>query len=206
MARSNYDVTRDSARQLFLRYDQETMIRRFGLDHDAAYLYLPFVGRNYRVDRRTGVVAWSDDGFRTAHEADFNEALSICDALCCSKEGCRLAGTFCTVNQLKGVVQSSRVGDGIFQPAAQRFDGRTAQLARACSALGGVPEGRGDVAFRLYPFPFLPVLFQFWSSDEDFPASLTILWDENTLDFVRYETTYYIAGHLLRRLLELMGE
>lgn len=106
-----------------------------------------------------------------------------------------------------GVVQSSRVGDGMFQPAARALRRRTAQLgAGPGAALGGRREGRGDVAFRLYPFPFLPVLFQFWSSDEDFPASLTILWDENTLDFVRYETTYYIAGHLLRRLLELMGE
>ncbi len=206
MSRSNYDITRDSTRQLFLGYDQEAMIRKFSLAHDGQYLYLPFVGRDYRVGRRTGVVEWSGDGFRTAHEAGFNEALSICDALCCSKTDCRLSGRFCTVNQLKGTVQSSQVGDGMFQPVAGRFDGRADQLKRACAALGGVPEGRGDAAFRLYPFSFLPVLLQFWASDEDFPASLTLLWDENTLDFIHYETTYYVAGHLFQRLLELMGE
>ena len=41
--------------------------------------------------------------------------------------------------------------------------------------------------------------------DYEFPASLQLLWDTNTLDFVHYETTYYIAGHLLSRLRELMG-
>ncbi len=204
MARSNYDITRDNTRQLFLQYDQETIIRKFALDHDKRYLYLPFVGRSYRIGRDTGVVEWSEDGFRAAREAGFNEALSICDALCCSREGCRLSGRFCAVNQLKGIVQSSRVGDGLFQPVARHFDGRADRLARACAALGGRREGRGDVAFRLYPFSFLPILLQFWSSDEDFPASLTLLWDENTLDFVHYETTYYIADHLLQRLLDLM--
>lgn len=206
MAKSNYETTRDNMQLRFLEYDQERMIRKFGLRHDSQYLYLPFVGRDYRIGRGSGKVEWSGDGFLHAGDAGFNEALSIYDALCCSKDGCRLSGRFCTVNQLKGIVQASRVGNGIFQPAAKLFDGREAQLAKACAALGGEKEERGDVAFRLYPFSFLPILLRFWSSDEDFPPNLTILWDENTLDYIHYETTYYILDHLLDRLQELMDQ
>ena len=30
------------------------------------------------------------------------------------------------------------------------------------------------------------------------------MWDRRTLDFMRYETTWYAAGHLLERLQALM--
>ena len=45
---------------------------------------------------------------------------------------------------------------------------------------------------------------KFYHSDEDFPPSVTLLWDENMLQFVYYETVFYIAGVLLRRLQEAM--
>ncbi len=31
------------------------------------------------------------------------------------------------------------------------------------------------------------------------------MWDENTLDFLHYETTYYVVGHMLERLKALMS-
>ena len=37
---SNYDVAKIRARESFLGYDQEEMIRRFSLVHDADYLYI----------------------------------------------------------------------------------------------------------------------------------------------------------------------
>ena len=63
-----------------------------------------------------------------------------------------------------------------------------------------------DIAYRLDLFPFLPIRLQFWQADEEFPASFQLHWDMNTLDFVHYETTYYIAGHLYSRLRELMEQ
>ena len=46
---------------------------------------------------------------------------------------------------------------------------------------------------------------RFWHADEDFPPSLDLLWDRNTLQFLRYETTWFAAGVLRRRLREEMG-
>ena len=53
-------------------------------------------------------------------------------------------------------------------------------------------------------FDFLPVTLQFWDADDEFDAVLKIMWDRRTLDFMRYETTYYAAGRLLERLEELI--
>ena len=60
----------------------------------------------------------------------------------------------------------------------------------------------GDVSSLIPLFDFMPVMVQFWDADEEFDAVLKIMWDRNTLDFMHFETTFYAAGHLLRRLKE----
>lgn len=202
-AASNYDMAKAQAAKLFLGYDADALIAKYGLAHDEDYLYLPMLGRMHRISRSTGLVEWSEDGFDTAHDADFNAAMTIYDVLCYAEAHASLSGSFVRVNSLPGIVAASRVGESLSDGTAAYFDSRPAALRRACEALGGVPEGKGDVAFRLELFPFLPVRLQFWHADEDFPADLQLLWDENTLDFMHYETVWYAAGYIRARLREM---
>lgn len=205
MSVSNYDLMRDQARSLFLKYDQETMVQRFSLLADAQYLYISFLGRYYRIDRSTGVTEWSEDGFLHCTLADFSESMAIFDILCCSKEGCQLSGSFASVHSLKGIVQGSqRLGTSFYEKEKVLFDQYTEQLDKACRVLGGVPAGRGDVAYQIPVFEFLPVQFQFWNSDDEFPAEINIMWDENVLQYMHYETLWYIAGHMLKLLWEFV--
>ena len=53
-------------------------------------------------------------------------------------------------------------------------------------------------------FDGLPVLIQLWFGDEEFPAVLRLLWDENALMYLKYETTWFAKGLLLERLREQM--
>lgn len=203
MRKSNYDVTRDQMREEFLKFDQETMIRKFSLEHDGDYLYIPFVLRRYRIGRKNGVVERTEDGFSSVEEADFSESMTIYDVLCTSKPDCRLAGRFCPADSLRGTVSSLNADSSLFSRDAERFRGKTEKLRRACSLLGTPADMSGDAAFILYPFPFLPVTLQFWDADEEFPANLKFMFDENILDFMHFETTFYMTGHILRRLGEL---
>lgn len=203
-AKSNYEIMRDQMQARFLKYSQERMIEKFHLEHDETYLYIKFTGRLYRINRGTGKTEWSEDGFQKCTGAGYNEAMSIFDVLCESKEDCRLSGSFCSLNQLKGTVQASNPGRGMFSQETAWFDGRTEELSHACESLGGKKEKVGDVSFRLYPFEFLPMILQFWNSDEEFPANLKIMWDENILDFVHYETTFFMVSHMLCRIKEIM--
>lgn len=204
MAKSNYDITKEKMQTEFLKYDQEKMIEKFCLKHDKEYLYIRFIGRDYRVSRTSGRVEWSEDGFLHCTDGNYNEAMSIFDVLCYSKEGCHLSGRFSRINNMKGTVHSSGLGESSTNETALYFDGREELLRRACQLLGGTEERIGEVAYRIPAFDFLPVILQFWHSDEEFPPSLQILWDENILSFMHYETTYYTAGHLMERLRELM--
>ncbi len=49
---------------------------------------------------------------------------------------------------------------------------------------------------------FLPLILLFWDSDEDFPASLQILVDENILDYMHYKIFMFAISHLLNLLKE----
>lgn len=203
MGKTNYEITRDRMEQAFLAYDQEEMIARYCLAHDKDYLYLPLLGRECRIGRTTGRVEWSKDGFQTAEHAGFDESMTIFDVLCYG-EGGGLAGRLVSMEHLPGAVRTASIEQGMFRAAAERFEHRTEALARACEALGGRREAVGDVAYRLPLFPFLPLVLQFWDSDEEFGPVVKIMWDENVLRYMHYETTFYAVSHLWRRLAEEM--
>ena len=204
--KNNYEQMRNQMRPHFLTFDQEEMIRKFRLDFDDSYLYIRFCGRLYRIGRTTGIVEWSEDQFKTCTPGDFEESMTIYDLLCCSKPGCSLSGEYAPSSSLPGLVYTGmKAGSSMGSRRREEFfDAHTEALDRACVALGGIPEGKGDVACRIPLVAFLPIRFSFWRSDEDFPAEIRILWDTNVQQFLHFETLFYAAGHLLRRMEEHM--
>lgn len=204
---SNYDITRDRAEEQFLEYDQEKMIARYGMEHDTSYIYIDFLGHRYRISRSSGRIEWSSDDFETAVHADYNEALTIFDVLCYAKDDCSLSGEFVQVNDLEGVAKTASLGSYMYETRGKLMKNQAELLKTACEKLGGVPvKMPGDVACQIPMFPFLPVILQFWDADEEFDAVLKLMWDKNTLKYMHYETTYYGAMHLLKRLSEIMEE
>ena len=87
-------------------------------------------------------------------------------------------------------------------PVAEGFQARPDAFRKACEALGGKPFPKGDIAYAIELFDGLSILIQLWFGDEEFPASLRFLWDENAKMYIRYETMYYAIGLLKERLLE----
>ena len=199
----NYKKQVEAARALFLQWDAGEIARRFDLEADGDYLYLPFFHRRHRVGRRDGVIE-SQGPSGAWREAGFNAHLSIFDAICREKRG-TLRGQWSTINNL-GNLRHPGVGEsGLYGPYEKAFAGKAADLRRACGELGGEPFPVGDAGAVLAVFPFLPLVFQFWEGDEEFPPQIRLLWDANTLDFVRYETAWYIALYGLDRLKTLIG-
>ena len=64
---------------------------------------------------------------------------------------------------------------------------------------------QGDIAYAIELLDGLRIGVQLWFGDEEFPANLRLLWDENALRYIRYETTWFAAGVLRARLREIMG-
>ena len=202
---SNYEIMQSQMAVAFLNYDQEKMIGKFALENDERFLYMEFVGRHYRIDRKNGVVMWqaSEDW----NMAGYNEAMTIYDVLCYAKQDCKAAGAMVNLENLSAIKGGSlRKTGSFFKNSGEFFTGKAEKLISACTLLGGKSDGVGDVGYTLQLFPFLPVAIHFWDADEDFSASLQILVDANILDFMHYETVMFAIGHLLGRLRALVLE
>lgn len=193
----NYQISRDRAQAYFLEAQKD--LSAWNLPQDGRFLCLAFLGQPYRIDCQTGGI-YRQDGT----QADFQEALSIYDLLCHEGDRKEVNGVFAPVNSLKGLPPGTGVATDFYSKTAAFFDARPEALIRACRELGGRQVNMGDIGFRFSVLGPLDVILKFYHGDEDFPASLTLLWEENTLGFVFYETVFYIAGCLLRLISEKM--
>lgn len=195
MPLNNYAVMVERARKLFLTFDRAAMCARLGLTPTGTDVPVRFLGETYRVLTADGRVLRPDGG-----DASFGAAMSIYDALARTNAP-RLAGEFVPTAALHGIRGTHAVHEDLHAPAAARFAGKTDALAAALEALGARPWGSvGDVSYVLDVFDFFPVCVRFYDADEDFPASLQFLWDANALDFLYYETLWYVMDELIARL------
>lgn len=207
LKKSNYQIQVEKAWMEFPKWDHENIARKFNLVYDAHYLYIDFIGRRYRIDRSSGVTERTNNGISYDLQADFNEIMSIFDLFYYSKPELKLSGKWTGIQNVSGMAHSGQVvGSGLFTPYSDSFCGRSSELIKACVQLQGEEAEYADVCYIIKVFDVLPVMLQFWDGDDEFPAQIKFFWDKNILDFVHFETTFYIAFHLLKRIKEIMGD
>ena len=64
-------------------------------------------------------------------------------------------------------------------PVLARYGHDIEAFGRRCRELGGVPMPMADAAFRLRPFPRIPVVYLLWKGDEEFGPRLSVLFDRS---------------------------
>lgn len=199
--RDNYAITAARVRQLFAEYDQQALARKVGAKLDGEYFYVDFLSERYRIHRLTGDISrFHGDAWVEANS--FGEVLTLMDLICDSREDRHPTGNWRNMRDF---------GHGFHQqlleqrdPWAERFQEQPEMFAKACEALGGEKYPLGDVAYAIPVFGDLRVLIQLWFGDEEFPAQLRYLWDENALQYLKYETMYYAVPLVLKRVQEQM--
>ena len=188
----NYDKMQEAARQRFLTFDMEKLRRRLGLPEDPAGIRIRFLGEPYLVRRSDGEVLNA-----AGERASFEAAMSIYDLLGRTGAAPVLTGRFVPTMELHHIMGANSVHEDLGSRDAAFFSGREEALAAACRARGGVPGSRGDLSFVLPVFDDLfPLELRYWAADEEFPAQLQFFWDANALDFLRYETLWYVSAAL----------
>ena len=198
----NYKIQAAQAKSRFLTYDQEKLIAKLGLKSDESWLYTALFGQSYRICRKTGdLEKWEADAWRDANT--FEEVLTLMDLVCDSREDRFVSGKWKNMGAF-GLMFHQNLLEGKKDPLAEKFQENAEGFCRACLALGGKPFPKGDAAFAFEVFDGLPLVVQLWFGDEEFPASLRFLWDENAKMYIKYETMYYARGILLEKIEGLM--
>ena len=200
---NNYLLQAAQAKRYFLTYDQDALIRKLGLKFDEEYLYPVLFSRRYRLSRKTGDLEREEKGlWRDANT--FEEVMTLLDFVCDSREDRFVSGRFKNMTDFGHAFHQNLLEER--DPNAELFQSRAEDFRTACEALGGKPLPTGDIAYSIEVFDGLPLLVQLWFGDEEFPASLRFLWDENALMYLKYETMYFARELLLGRLKAEMEE
>ena len=193
LSMNNYEKMQEAARLRFLEYEFEKLCTHPAIVAEERGLTFHFLGQECYVNRETGVI------FIQGRKANFTESLTVYDWLCDRKPDAVAANEFCAINSLPGVLVSGGTlglnGNAVAPLIAKNLAG----FMEICNSMGGRQVPGADLAVVLYPLPDLPMLLKFYEADEEFPASVSLLWDRNILRFLRYETVYYLAGCLLER-------
>ena len=194
----NYKISLQNAMKRFCSYDMELLSRRVGVTDRGEYLETLFFGMETKIDKKTGCVTVDNQ------PADFCEGLSVFDWLCDGKTDAKASYCFCPVSSLPGVLVR---GQGLMMAApelAQRIEKDISHFQKIILKMGGKAISMGDFGAEIEIFPGLPMQLKFYHSDEEFPSNITFLWDKNILQFVRYETIYYLSATIKKHLLHRM--
>lgn len=204
--KSNYDMQAEKCKLEFIKMDHQKIAEKFNLQSDKNYLYIYFFNQKYRLNKANGNIEKTYDELNYL-PAKFNEIMTLLDLFTYSKDNLHLSGKWTNVTNLKGVIRtgSKVTHTDLFEPHAKKFSSKINNLIEACEKLNGRKVNMGDVGYIIDIFEFLPITFIFYEEDSEFPAECKILWDENILDYMHYETTFYVVNHLFDRLEELMN-
>lgn len=196
--RDNYAMQAEKAKESFLHYDQEALIRKFRLRADENYLYPVMLSDTYRLSRTTGDLSrYAGDTWVDANT--HGEVMTLLDLLCDSREDRFLTGSWKSMQAFGNQIHRNLL-ERPRDLTAERFAQNMDRFERACRSLGGTPVPMGDMGFAIELFDGLKIAVALWREDEDFPAALRYYWDENALMYIRYETMYYAVDLLRSRL------
>lgn len=196
--RDNYKIQAAQARERFLTYDQQSLIRKFRMKADAEYLYTRMLATPYRISRTTGdLQRQAGNDWQDANT--YNEVMTLLDLLCDSRDDRWISGRWKNMQSF-GLQFHRNLLEDARDPLAELFDREPDRLLRAMERLGAERISGGDYGYAVELFDGLCIGILFWHGDEEFAPRLRFVWDENALMYIRYETMYFALGLLREKL------
>lgn len=195
---NNYLIQASQAKARFLTYDQQKLINKFQLKADENYIYVNLLWKEYRIRRDTGDMEYSTpDGWCDGNSYD--EVMTVLDLLCDSRDDRRCTGNLSSMASFGRIFYRSSYDDKP-DPTAQWIQDDLEIFRKTCGRFGDPIPG-GDFGFAFELFDGLKMGLHFWEGDEEFAPRLRFLWDENALQYLRFETMH-MAVSLLMDLLK----
>jgi len=88
------------------------------------------------------------------------------------------------------------------EPIVRLYGDNPEAFEKRALGLGAVPAAYGDKAMRFHPFPLVPVTYVLWKKDEEFPASVTLLFDLSISRWFELDMIFALVLVLTERIIE----
>ena len=167
-------------------------------DESRGEFYLPLWAKEVRLPWPSLVAINPETGFELSVD---QQALLLYHFY--TSDGTPLAGHWISFSELPN--------GGFYAQAFQGYSGNELvrtfgedrpALERAALAAGGKPEPFADLAFSFPLFPRLHLLVAYWEGDEDFPASMRILFDAAAEHHLPMDVCAIAGGMLTRKIIK----
>jgi hypothetical protein len=87
-------------------------------------------------------------------------------------------------------------------PVAKIFGSDPDGFERIAKRLGAARYDYGDRAMKFYPFPSIPVTYVLWTQDEEFPASVSALFDKSISKWFELDMIFTLVWVMTDRIME----
>ncbi len=197
MKKTKDEIQWEMIQNRFLGYDQDKIIQLFQLQHDENSIFIDFLMRTYRIDRASGLMY---DGDR---QASIDETVSVYELLTNSEHVPYLTGKWESIASL--CTNTTDTSLGRYIDYLKPFKDDTALMQKTLLEMGAEPANKGDVSAVLTVYPNVPVWFQYWAADEEFPASIQFLFDGGISEHFRWSLLWNLMTMITDRMLETAG-
>ena len=100
-----------------------------------------------------------------------------------------------------GLLYASVFARRVTDPLVRKFGVSAKWFREIGMALGGSTGGIGDASFVMQAFPYLPVQYVLWEGDEEFSASVQVLFDASVDHYLSLEDIVVLGQMATGRLL-----
>ncbi|HYA02562.1 MAG TPA: DUF3786 domain-containing protein [Syntrophobacteria bacterium] len=186
--------------ELSIRDGNETSLRSaVRLDTERGCYLIPYLNRSYLVFPRERRIEGLSQGGE--EKLSFQFYLVLLTYLLRAR-AIPLSGRMMTGMEIKGGDLFFRGHHALFtKPLEKRFGTDPEAFLKAGLRLGGSKTDFGDVSFRLWPLPRIPLGYILWSADEEFPARVGVTFDASIAEQLPLDVTWALVNEVGRALL-----
>ena len=177
--------------------NKEEKAQELGLSIENGHFKITYCRRSYEVNLSSGDITPADG----RNTVPFFDAMFIYHLFWFSKKNPVAAREYIPFKD----IPTTGVFDAAFKrsvkPLADRFNGRIDAFCKACESLGAKKLPYGDAGYAVQVWKDLYLQIIIWDGDDEFPASVTILFDKNIADFTHPETVVTIGDDVILAVL-----
>lgn len=202
---SNMDAALKLAREEFSKKDPKEMAERAGGEYESAscansLITLRLLGQEYTLVHPDGGIESPDH-----HQAGLVAHVLLLHYLIYAS-GKPLSNELSSYKDIPG-------GDKYFSvfkkrvemPLLNTYGDNPEGFEKACERSGGLEVPMGDLAYQFQAFPNIPVTYIYWNGDEEFPASVQVLFDSSIKDYLPLEDIVFLSEMLSWKLAKFKG-
>jgi hypothetical protein len=87
------------------------------------------------------------------------------------------------------------------EPLVEAYGQEPEAFTARGAELGAQPVAYGDKALRFFPFPQIPVTYVLWRADDEFPASVSVLFDKSITRWFQLDMIFTVVLVLTERII-----